>query len=246
MPISTPLTALSGHPASDPAGADGRDRRRAPDGGGQRRRRVRHSRRRLWRRGVAGAGDRQARQIASAPFGIGFITWSLAKQPELLDIALDAQAARDHAVVRRSQAVRAAIKAAGALLICQVQNEDMARQALDAGADILIAQGTEAGGHGASRTTHRYRAGDRRSRGRPRAGCRRRRHRRRPRAGGDDDAGRFRRAARHALLCQPWKRRRRGSEAAHLRGHERQQRPRHHLRSVAQQCLAGAVHRRAA
>jgi nitronate monooxygenase len=34
-----------------------------------------------------------------------------------------------------------------------VQDEAMARQALDAGADILIAQGTEAGGHGASRTT---------------------------------------------------------------------------------------------
>ncbi len=45
------------------------------------------------------------------------------------------------------------IKAAGALLICQVQDEDMAEQALDAGADILIAQGSEAGGHGASRTT---------------------------------------------------------------------------------------------
>ena len=45
------------------------------------------------------------------------------------------------------------IKAAGALLICQVQDETMARQALEAGADILIAQGTEAGGHGASRTT---------------------------------------------------------------------------------------------
>jgi nitronate monooxygenase len=29
----------------------------------------------------------------------------------------------------------------------------MARQALDAGADVLIAQGTEAGGHGASRST---------------------------------------------------------------------------------------------
>src|SRR2546426_2114085 len=27
----------------------------------------------------------------SAPFGIGFITWSLAKQPELLDIALAAR-----------------------------------------------------------------------------------------------------------------------------------------------------------
>jgi nitronate monooxygenase len=34
-----------------------------------------------------------------------------------------------------------------------VQSEDMAREALEAGADILIAQGTEAGGHGASRTT---------------------------------------------------------------------------------------------
>jgi nitronate monooxygenase len=45
------------------------------------------------------------------------------------------------------------IKSSGALLICQVQDEAMARQALDAGADILIAQGTEAGGHGASRTT---------------------------------------------------------------------------------------------
>jgi nitronate monooxygenase len=45
------------------------------------------------------------------------------------------------------------IKAAGALLICQVQDEAMAKQALDSGADILIAQGTEAGGHGASRST---------------------------------------------------------------------------------------------
>ncbi len=45
------------------------------------------------------------------------------------------------------------VKAAGALLVCQVQSEEMARQAVDAGADILIAQGSEAGGHGASRTT---------------------------------------------------------------------------------------------
>jgi len=39
------------------------------------------------------------------------------------------------------------------LLICQVQSEDMAQAALDAGAAILVAQGTEAGGHGASRAT---------------------------------------------------------------------------------------------
>ena len=39
-------------------------------------------------------------------------------------------------------------------LICQVQDgEDGRSRLLDAGADILVAQGTEAGGHGASRTT---------------------------------------------------------------------------------------------
>jgi len=89
----------------------------------------------------------------SAPFGIGFITWSLAKRPELLDIAL---AARPRAVMLSfgdPKLFAPRIKAADALLICQVQDEDMARQALDAGADLLIAQGTEAGGHGASRTT---------------------------------------------------------------------------------------------
>ena len=95
------------------------------------------------------------------------------------------------------------IKAAGALLICQVQSEEMARQALDAGADILIAQGTEAGGHGASRTTLDIVPASRRSRGRPRAGGRRRRHRRRTRARGDDGARCVRRTAGHALLRQP-------------------------------------------
>src|SRR5262245_2941465 len=87
------------------------------------------------------------------PFAIGFITWSLAKQPELLDIALAAKPSAVMLSFGDPLPFAPRIKAAGALLICQVQNEDMARQALDAGADVLIAQGTEAGGHGASRTT---------------------------------------------------------------------------------------------
>jgi nitronate monooxygenase len=89
----------------------------------------------------------------SAPFGIGFITWSMAKQPDVLDIAL---AAKPRAIMLSfgdPKPFAPRIKAAGALLICQVQTEDMAKQALDAGADVVIAQGTEAGGHGASRTT---------------------------------------------------------------------------------------------
>jgi nitronate monooxygenase len=90
---------------------------------------------------------------ASDPFGIGFITWSLAKQPALLDIALEAGPRAIMLSFGDPRPFSARITSSGALLICQVQTEDMARQALDAGADILIAQGTEAGGHGASRTT---------------------------------------------------------------------------------------------
>jgi len=45
------------------------------------------------------------------------------------------------------------IKAAGALLLCQVQTLAQARQALADGADVLIAQGAEAGGHGVARGT---------------------------------------------------------------------------------------------
>lgn len=107
-----------------------------------------------------GYGDkaRLMREIAELkdfrkPFGVGFITWSLAKQPELIEIAL---AAHPRAVMLSfgdPAPFAPKIKSAGALLICQVQNEEMAQQALDCGVDILVAQGTEAGGHGASRTT---------------------------------------------------------------------------------------------
>src|SRR3954452_8490196 len=90
---------------------------------------------------------------ASNPFGIGFITWSLAKRPELLDIALGARPRAIMLSFGDPKPFAPRIKSSGALLICQVQDETMARQALDAGADMLIAQGSEAGGHGASRTT---------------------------------------------------------------------------------------------
>jgi nitronate monooxygenase len=107
-----------------------------------------------------GYGDRawleqEAAKLAGlkAPFGIGFITWSFAKQPDLLDIALKARPRAIMLSFGDPRPFAPRIKTSGALLICQVQDEAMARQALEAGADILIAQGTEAGGHGASRTT---------------------------------------------------------------------------------------------
>jgi nitronate monooxygenase len=89
----------------------------------------------------------------SSVFGVGFITWSLAKRPELLDIALDAKPRAIMLSFGDPRPFAPRIKTAGARLICQVQDENIARTAMEAGADILVAQGTEAGGHGASRTT---------------------------------------------------------------------------------------------
>ncbi len=84
-------------------------------------------------------------------FGVGFITWSMAKQPRLLDLALE----RKPAVVVLSfgdpRPFVDLIKRSGAIVICQIQSIALAKEAAAAGADVLIAQGTEAGGHGVSR-----------------------------------------------------------------------------------------------
>jgi nitronate monooxygenase len=86
-------------------------------------------------------------------FGVGFITWSLAKNPESLGVALAAKPKAIMLSFGDPQPFSDQIKNAGALLICQVQSEDMAKEALEAGADVLVAQGTEAGGHGAARSS---------------------------------------------------------------------------------------------
>src|SRR5204862_5036711 len=85
--------------------------------------------------------------------GFRFITVCRANQRQLVDVALNGGQRALMLSFGNPKPFAPRIKHAGALLICQVQNEEMARQALDAGADILVAQGTEAGGHGASRTT---------------------------------------------------------------------------------------------
>lgn len=89
----------------------------------------------------------------SLPFGVGFITWRLAARPELLDVAL---AHRPLAVLLSFGDISPyvdAIKSANVLLIAQVQSLGDARRAAERGADVIVAQGTEAGGHGSSRAT---------------------------------------------------------------------------------------------
>jgi nitronate monooxygenase len=83
-----------------------------------------------------------------ARVGCGFITWSLARAPELLDETLERHPVTVMLSFGELQPFADRIHAAGIPLIAQVQTLEHARQALDAGAEILVAQGGEAGGHG--------------------------------------------------------------------------------------------------
>src|SRR5277367_3065921 len=101
--------------------------------------------------GGYGDSDWLQREFALAEgtrVGCGFITWSLARKPELLDETLDRQPATIMLSFGDLQPFAERIHAAGVPLIAQVQTLDQAREALDAGAEILVAQGGEAGGHG--------------------------------------------------------------------------------------------------
>lgn len=85
--------------------------------------------------------------------GCGFITWSLAKHPEVLDVALSYSPRAIMLSFGNPQPFAARIKDAGAQLICQIQTRRDAEQAIACGADIIVAQGAEAGGHGEKRAT---------------------------------------------------------------------------------------------
>lgn len=214
MPITTPLTQLLGikHPillAPMDTIAGSRLTRAVSEAGGF---------------GILGGGygdqerlEAETGQLSGfASFGIGFITWSLARQPRLLDIALDANPQAIMLSFGDPAPFAARIKARAARLICQVQSEDMAKQALGGRGH------PDCAGHRSRRPRsiahhRRYRACNRRSRGRAGAGGCGRRNCRWSRARRDDDAGRLRRADRHALLCERGGQWRGGSQAAHSR-----------------------------
>jgi nitronate monooxygenase len=109
--------------------------------------------------GLLGAGngdrewlDRELPIVASGtdqPWGVGFWTWAI-------DVG-----AVERALEYGPRAVMLSfgdpspfvelVRQTGAVLIIQVTDLEEARQAVDLGADVVVAQGTEAGGHGAGR-----------------------------------------------------------------------------------------------
>jgi nitronate monooxygenase len=96
--------------------------------------------------------DRELAIVAdgtSKPWGVGFQSWAI-------DVGTVERALkRNPRAVMLSfgdpRAFAGPIRQAGAALIIQVTDVEEARQAVDLGADIIVAQGTEAGGHGARR-----------------------------------------------------------------------------------------------
>ncbi len=92
------------------------------------------------RREIAAAGN--------ARIGVGFITWQLHRNPVALDIALQAKPEAIMLSFGDATPYYRRIKAAETKLICQVQTLAMALAAAEAGADVIVAQGREAGGHG--------------------------------------------------------------------------------------------------
>lgn len=92
-----------------------------------------------------------ARTEAMRPWGVGLITWRATN--ESVELALSYEPDVFMLSFGDPRPFVPAIKAAGCAVFCQVQDVDDARAAKAAGADVVIAQGTEAGGHGAGRAT---------------------------------------------------------------------------------------------
>jgi len=105
--------------------------------------------------GGNGDADWLARELpiaasdASRPWGVGFQSWAVGA-----DTVERALTYRPDAVMLSfgdPAPLAGPVRAAGARLIIQVTTLAEARQALALGADVIVAQGTEAGGHGARR-----------------------------------------------------------------------------------------------
>lgn len=92
--------------------------------------------------------ERELAVAGDARVGVGFITFALDRRPEALRLALDAGPPAVQLSFGDPRPYADEIHARGALLICQGQSSAEIALAVEAGADVIIAQGQDAGGHG--------------------------------------------------------------------------------------------------
>jgi hypothetical protein len=82
--------------------------------------------------------------------GVGLITW--AAREDIVRLALSYRPAAVFLSYGDPARFASLIRRAGTRLICQVRDVAGARQAAAVGADVIVAQGAEAGGHGSRRS----------------------------------------------------------------------------------------------
>ena len=97
--------------------------------------------------------DEEFDLAAGQRVGIGFITWALSQAPKVLEQALARRPVMVFLSFGDPRTFAGLIRVGGADLACQIQNLHQAAQAVEAGAAVIVAQGTEAGGHGGGRST---------------------------------------------------------------------------------------------
>jgi nitronate monooxygenase len=81
------------------------------------------------------------------PFGIGLVAWGIEQRPELLQIAIAARPTLVGISFGDPAPYVSQLHDAGILVASQVQSREWAEVAVEAGVDVVVAQGTEAGGH---------------------------------------------------------------------------------------------------
>jgi nitronate monooxygenase len=92
-----------------------------------------------------------ARAGTDKPWGIGFLSWAV--DAAVIDTAIAQSPAAIMLSFGDPTPFTEAIHAAGIPVIVQVTDLAEARRALEAGADVVVAQGREAGGHAGGRAT---------------------------------------------------------------------------------------------
>lgn len=108
--------------------------------------------------GMLGAGSavtaewiRTEGAVAAAggkPYGIGLMAWSVQERPEHLEAVLELRPALVSLSFGDYTPYVATLQHAGIVVATQAGTVADAREAIDAGVDVIVARGAEAGGHG--------------------------------------------------------------------------------------------------
>jgi len=97
--------------------------------------------------------QKEFEEAGDAHIGCGFITWSMGRDVSLLEKALERRPRALMLSFSDPAPYARKVTDAGIPLICQVQTLEHVQRAVDSGAAVVVAQGTEAGGHGFDRQT---------------------------------------------------------------------------------------------